>query len=149
LCSALKPTFLAGSRNCESDYSLHRVCPCVRTEQHGSHCSNFQLTFYFNTFRKYIYIEKIRVPLKSVKEKVLYMKPSVLFDHILRNFSRNEKYFRQTLWVQSRHTFYIQKLFRKSNRMFNTHCFSIATTVTPSCLNIMIYVHHPSDCDNH
>jgi hypothetical protein len=94
--SVLKPTFLARSQNCESEYQLHHVCPCVRTGQLGFHWTDFHKLLYLKIFRKFI--KKIRVPLKSVKENAHFTwSPLYIFDRISLNSSWNDKFFKQKL----------------------------------------------------
>ena len=125
--SVLKPTFLARSQNCESEYHLHHVCPSVRMEQLGFHWADFYKILYLRIFRKFI--EKIRVPLKSVKENAHFTwSPVYIFLILSRSILRGMRKFSNKSCRYNQNTnFMFKKYFRKlyiyTLRMCNTFAF--------------------------
>jgi len=106
--------------------AIHHVCPCVRMKQLGFHWTDFRKILYLTIFRKFI--EKIRVPLKSVKENAHFTwSPLYIFYHISLNSSRNEKFFKQKLQVQSKHKILCSKtIFEKCTNTYSEYVILIA-----------------------
>jgi hypothetical protein len=50
------------------------------------------------------------------------MKTNVIYDHISLNSSYNEKYFRQSLYRKSRHSFYVQYFFTEYLAVYEIMC---------------------------
>ena len=80
----------------------------VRMEQTGSHWTDFHDSWHLSIFRKSV--EKIKVSLKSDKNKDYFIwRPMCIFYHMSLS-SHNEKCFRQSC-REIRNTFYVQYLF--------------------------------------
>ena len=60
-----KPIFRRVRKTAKSDYLLGHVCPSIRMEELGSHCTDFHKIWYLSIIQK-IFL-KIRVSLKSDK----------------------------------------------------------------------------------
>ena len=103
-------------QNCEKRllaWSCLSVRPSVSMAQLGTHWTDFHLTLYLSTFRKFV--KKIQICLETDKTNVNFTwRPIHIFYHISLSPSQNEKCFRKILQRKQKHNSCSVKFFYSS-----------------------------------
>ena len=99
-----------------SDYFAMSVCLPVRTKQLSSQWTDFHGIGYLGIFRKSV--EKIQVSLKFDKNNEYFnCTPMYIYDNISLNSPKNNKSFKNKLYMKSKHAFCVPQHFPE-NRAF-------------------------------